>query len=84
MAMLRMPYNNAMRSGQGVNSFTQQLCMIEAVTKKTKAQKLLEAARDSGDDLADDPDGPGPPVGTGQTVNYSSRFVDKISDVTRK
>ena len=82
MTMLRMPYNNAMRLGQGVNSFTQQLCMIDAVTKKTKAEKMLDAARESGNDLEDDADGPGPPVGISQIVSYSSRFVDKVSDVT--
>lgn len=71
MAMLRMPYNNAMRLGQGVNSFTQQLCMIDAVKKSTQA---LVPEDDEGDDI-------GPPLGISQIVSYSSRFVNKVSDV---
>lgn len=69
MAMIRVPYNNAMRLGQGVNSFTQQLCILEAVKKPTTQP------------ADDDPPDTSPPMGISQIVSYSSRFVDKVSDV---
>lgn len=31
MALLLAPYNNAMRLGQGFNSYTQQVCIDDAV-----------------------------------------------------
>ena len=31
MALLIAPYNNAMRLGQGFNSYTQQICIDDAV-----------------------------------------------------
>ena len=68
MAMLRAPYNNAMRLGQGVNSFTQQLCILDTVTK-------------GADNDAQSVDDSRPGLGISQIVSYSSRFVDKVSDV---
>ncbi|ETI27792.1 hypothetical protein G647_00241 [Cladophialophora carrionii CBS 160.54] len=67
--MLRAPYHNAMRLGQGFNTFTQQLCMNDAVSK---ADELRE----------DDSITQRGSAGVSQIVQYSSRFVDKLSDVT--
>jgi hypothetical protein len=33
MGLLTAPYNNAMRLGSGLNSYTQQLCINNAVIK---------------------------------------------------
>ncbi|CAO2650018.1 Nn.00g013100.m01.CDS01 [Neocucurbitaria sp. VM-36] len=68
MSQLLAPYNNSMRLGQGFNSFTQQICMNDAVVQ--------------GDPV---PDPPAPIDGSkriSQIVSYSSRFVDKLSDIT--
>lgn len=73
--MLRAPYNNAMRLGQGFNSFTQQLCMLDAVGKQSVAVVDNSAAEEYGDQ---------PPLGISQIVSYSSKFVDKVSDVTSR
>ena len=75
MAMIRVPYNNAMRLGQGVNSFTQQLCMLKAVKKPA----MPEPSEDF--DVSDDPEDA---LGISQIVSYSSRFVDKVSEVMSK
>ncbi|XP_014562071.1 hypothetical protein COCVIDRAFT_22035 [Bipolaris victoriae FI3] len=69
MAMLLAPYNNSMRLGQGFNSFTQQICMTDAVTQGT---------HDVPSPYSEDQQ----PKGISQIVSYSSRFVDKLSDVT--
>lgn len=68
MAQILAPYNNAMRLGQGFNSFTQKICMNDAVVKGSTVTD-----RASSDDR---------PKGISQIVSYSSRFVDKLSDVT--
>ena len=65
--MLRAPYHNAMRLGQGFNSFTQQLCMLDSVQAEYN-DEFSDAAQ--------------PGLGISQIVSYSSRFVDKVSDVT--
>ena len=39
MAQLLAPYNNAMRLGQGFNSYTQQICLDQAVLPDTKAKE---------------------------------------------
>ncbi|EMD85057.1 hypothetical protein COCC4DRAFT_31650 [Bipolaris maydis ATCC 48331] len=67
MAMLLAPYNNSMRLGQGFNSFTQQICMTDAVTQ--------------GEDVPSPYSEDQQPKGISQIVSYSSRFVDKLSDV---
>lgn len=69
MAMLLAPYNNSMRLGQGFNSFTQQIYMTDAVTQGT---------HDVPSPYSEDQQ----PKGISQIVSYSSRFVDKLSDVT--
>jgi len=68
MAQLLAPYNNSMRLGQGFNSFTQQICLNEAVVR--------------GEDLSDPSDNSDGSKGISQIVSYSSRFVDKLSDIT--
>ncbi|KAF3008205.1 hypothetical protein E8E14_008744 [Neopestalotiopsis sp. 37M] len=99
MAMTLAPYNNAMRLGMGFNSYTQQLCVNDAVVKpnKSRAQEkdLINRA------IAGDASGkvPDTPAGTGddgrrigtvsrtvggvsQTVTWSTKFVDSLSEVT--
>ncbi|EUC40362.1 hypothetical protein COCMIDRAFT_108993 [Bipolaris oryzae ATCC 44560] len=62
------PYNNSMRLGQGFNSFTQKIRMTDAVTEaKSESSSRSEDQQ---------------PKGISQIVSYSSRFVDKLSDVT--
>lgn len=73
MAVLLAPYNNAMRLGQGFNSYTQQICLSNAVKRAEKSED---------DDGAYTKDVPGEKPGVSQIVSYSSRFVDKLSDVT--
>ncbi|KAF5847648.1 hypothetical protein GGP41_000327 [Bipolaris sorokiniana] len=68
MAMLLAPYNNSMRLGQGLNLFTQQICMTDAVAQ--------------GEDVSSPYSEDQKPKGISQIVSYSSRFVDKLSDVT--
>ncbi|KAK0624296.1 hypothetical protein B0T14DRAFT_426729, partial [Immersiella caudata] len=63
-----VPYNESMRLGQGFNSFLQVPCILDAV-------EISETPRASGR--------PADPKGVSQSVSYSSRFVDKISDVVR-
>ncbi|KAF2811813.1 uncharacterized protein BDZ99DRAFT_569774 [Mytilinidion resinicola] len=63
MALLLAPYNDSMRLGRGFNSYTQTMCIDQAV----------EIAQD--DIISVRPDNPS------QVVSYSSRFVDKLSEV---
>ncbi|TGJ82973.1 hypothetical protein E0Z10_g5809 [Xylaria hypoxylon] len=68
--LLLAPYNDSIRLGQGFNSFLHKPCIDGAVT--IPEDVLQPQAVRAG--------------GTGnvsQTVSYSSRFVDKISDVVR-
>lgn len=131
MSQLLAPYNNAMRLGQGFNSYTQQILLDRAVLPSHYKQSIqppkptvlgtgieesspaerVESVQSltSGDDdsqqeallrqdLKDEnyqntggifsETGGGPravnvrPWSTPQIVTYSSRFVDKLSDVT--
>ncbi|CVL08477.1 uncharacterized protein FPRN_13219 [Fusarium proliferatum] len=68
--VLLAPYNDSMHLGQGFNSFLQQPCIDRAV-KLTQADLQTQAARAGG------------PSNASQVVSYSSRFVEKISDVVR-
>lgn len=43
MAQLLAPYNNSMRLGQGFNSYTQQICLDQAVLLNTDEEKTLTA-----------------------------------------
>ncbi|KAJ9613426.1 hypothetical protein H2200_003368 [Cladophialophora chaetospira] len=69
MAQLLAPYNNSMRLGQGFNSYTQQICIDNAV-----ARGPPQAARNN--------NSTGNQTGVSQIVSYSSRFVEKLSDIT--
>ena len=131
MAQRLAPYNNSMRLGQGFNSYTQQICLDQAVLCSSRLEKDIapgraqEPARNASvkiisDGPAEDPKPKVPidqnfalveqelkqyanpaddvlketPSRTGtailtvepwvkpQIVTYSSRFVDKLSDVT--
>ncbi|KAJ9654163.1 hypothetical protein H2201_009039 [Coniosporium apollinis] len=63
MALLLAPYNDSMRLGMGFNSYTQIMCIDQAV--EITAGNTVTAR-------ADNPS---------QVVSYSSRFVEKLSDV---
>ena len=74
--LLLVPYNDSMRLGQGFNSFLQVPCVDNAVT--FDESRVVADSSNTG------------PTGVSQTVScssnqttYSSRFVDKISDVAR-
>ncbi|KAF2007639.1 hypothetical protein P154DRAFT_152 [Amniculicola lignicola CBS 123094] len=67
MAQMLAPYNNAMRLGQGFNSYTQKTCIDGAVGPKIDEPK--EAVSASQKEVS-------------QIVSYSSRFVEKLSDIT--
>ncbi|KAH6640374.1 hypothetical protein F5144DRAFT_626551 [Chaetomium tenue] len=70
VALLIAPYNDAMTLGQGYNSFLQVPCIDGAVEIPENSLKT-QAVRAGG-------------VGNvSQVVSYSSRFVEKISDVVR-
>ncbi|KAJ7132375.1 hypothetical protein C8R44DRAFT_773919 [Mycena epipterygia] len=72
MALLLAPYNDAMRLGTGFNSFTQELCVNNAVKLETEDQcPPLHC-----DSMA------APNGGNAQEVTWTARFVDKISQVT--
>ncbi|KAG9495540.1 hypothetical protein J7337_013789 [Fusarium musae] len=66
--ILIAPYNDSMRLGQGYNSFLHRPCVLNAV-------KFTDPKKDSPNLKQRD--------NTSQTVDYSSRFVDKISEVAK-
>jgi hypothetical protein len=69
-ALLIVPYNDSMRLGQGYNSFLQIPCIDGAV-------EILENSLETQGVRA------GGVGNVSQVVSYSSRFVEKISDVVR-
>ncbi|KAJ7132376.1 hypothetical protein C8R44DRAFT_773923 [Mycena epipterygia] len=75
MALLSAPYNDAMRLGMGFNSFTQQLCVNDAV--KLASGRSSHRCPPPHYDSTAAPDG-----GNAQEVAWTARFVDKISQVT--
>ncbi|KAJ7700955.1 hypothetical protein B0H16DRAFT_1332585 [Mycena metata] len=75
MAYLLAPYNSAMRLGMGFNSFTQQLCINDAVKTKdnqTATERNLRPQYKKGEMDSS----------TSQVVTWSAKFVDRISEVT--
>lgn len=70
MATSYAPYSNAMRLGQGFNSYAQTVCIDNAVLFDTHPSKVSGSA-------SADADGDGKK----QVVTYSAGFVDKLSDV---
>ncbi|RSL47245.1 hypothetical protein CEP54_013484 [Fusarium duplospermum] len=85
MALQLAPYNNAMRLGQGFNSYTQQICLTDAVMRPSDAPNGKKTIKVGDDALTKPTDGtetPKPKQGVSQIVSYSSRFVEKLSDIT--
>ncbi|OQD87272.1 hypothetical protein PENANT_c006G02155 [Penicillium antarcticum] len=68
MATILAPYNTAMRLGTGFNSFTQQLCIDNAVVRDENAAVALEIELKERD--------------IPQEVTYKTSIVDKVTDVT--
>ncbi|KAH6880764.1 hypothetical protein B0T10DRAFT_446462 [Thelonectria olida] len=66
MATLLAPYNTAMQLGSGFNSYTQQLCINDAVVRDNGDAPAVEQIRKS---LA-------------QEVTYKTSIIDKVTDVT--
>lgn len=69
VGLLLAPYNDSMRLGQGFNSFLQEPCLNNAVSFDEK-DIVVENAPAKGAKVS-------------QVVSYSSRFVERISDVVR-
>lgn len=67
--LLLVPYNESMRLGQGFNSFLQVPCIDNAVLVDQDRVVVEKSTACAGC--------------ISQVVSYSSRFVDKISDVVR-
>jgi hypothetical protein len=107
MAQLLAPYHNGMRLGQGFNSYTQQICLDNAVLidnnqhrsrvreyyvpddlhHATKQNMLPPLKEDNSHGLitmggTDEEKPKLQPWVKPQIVTYSSRFVDKLQDVT--
>ncbi|KAJ7268391.1 hypothetical protein C8J57DRAFT_1509577 [Mycena rebaudengoi] len=83
MALLLAPYNDAMRLGMGFNSFTQQLCVNDAVRlaggkQEIPTDKSLRPQYQPG--LMTAPDGSN--LDISQNVTWTAKFVDKMSEVT--
>ena len=81
IGLLLVPYNSSMRLGQGFNSFLQVPCVDNAMAFDESKVVVDSGVVDSGN---------AGPTGVSQVVScsadqttYSSRFVDKISDVAR-
>lgn len=68
VGILLAPYNDSMRLGQGYNSFLHTPCVHDAV--KIEDGNIVTKPADSAGKVS-------------QVVNYSSRFVDKISEVAK-
>lgn len=66
MAPLLAPYNSSMRLGSGFNSYTQQLCVDDAVRKGN----------------SEPPEPTKPEDGVAQSVIYKTSVIDKMSDIT--
>ncbi|KAF7317696.1 hypothetical protein MKEN_00857300 [Mycena kentingensis (nom. inval.)] len=84
MALLLAPYNDAMRLGMGFNSFTQQLCINDAVRLADGKDGIpatdnhLRPIYKQGQMTAAD----GGNVDISQDVVWTAKFVDRISEVT--
>lgn len=69
--LLLAPYNDSMHLGQGFNSFLQVPCLNNAVTFASDQSKAVVESAKAGT------------IDASQVVSYSSRLVEKISDVVR-
>ena len=68
MGIILAPYDDSMRLGQGYNSFLHAPCVYDAVRINQDRIGQKPASSDGS---------------VSQNVNYSSRFVDKMSDVVK-
>ena len=86
MSQLIAPYNNSMRLGQGFNSYTHQNGLLDAVgIRKTDTYTPSHSSNSyDHDENEDEENGLGRPAEKAQIVSYSTRFVEKISDVVSK
>jgi hypothetical protein len=74
MATLLAPYNSAMQLGTGFNSFTQQLCVNNAVIARPDNRSVAKA--DTQDERSKDI------KDIAQDVNYKASVVSKVTDIT--
>ena len=84
MALVLAPWNDSMQLGMGFNSYTQKIC-LDGVMKVTPISEADNSA-EKNDPFPDDPTKPDPPPPSSsgpvsQVVSYSSRIVDKLSDI---
>ncbi|KAJ6538432.1 hypothetical protein DFH09DRAFT_930393 [Mycena vulgaris] len=82
MALLLAPYNDAMRLGMGFNSFTQQLCINDAVKLAAGREAVSNQSFRPQYRLGTMTGADGGNVDISQDVTWTAKFVDKISEVT--
>ncbi|KAI0103973.1 hypothetical protein GGR51DRAFT_523062 [Nemania sp. FL0031] len=70
MAYLLAPYNDSMRLGQGFNSYFHQLCIDGAVDIPEDSIQTQPVCANSASNV-------------GQNISYSSRSIEKVSDLVR-
>jgi hypothetical protein len=87
MAQLVAPFNNSMRLGQGFNSYTHQIRLHNAVTVAPHGYAGTPQSSDSdpawmhADERDQRYEDDEESEEKSQIVTYSTRFVDKISEV---
>ncbi|KAJ5360780.1 hypothetical protein N7517_009971 [Penicillium concentricum] len=74
MSLQTAPYNDSMRIGSGFNSYTQQLCIDNAVIKGDKSPATEDDLKPKLYDANGD--------GVSQQVTFTSKFVENSSDIT--
>ncbi|KAI0340777.1 hypothetical protein BDW22DRAFT_1359593 [Trametopsis cervina] len=81
MVLLLAPYNEAMRLGMGFNSFTQHLCINDAVKAPGNTPVTEQSLRpqQEHDTTANADRGNG---NIAQEVSWTAKFVDRLSEVT--
>ena len=88
MSQLIAPYKNSMRLGQRFNSYTHQNSLLNAITIKrtdTYTPSHSSTSHDHDEDEDEDEEiGRERPAEKEQIVSFSTRFVEKISDVAKK
>ncbi|KAI0339504.1 hypothetical protein BDW22DRAFT_1336068 [Trametopsis cervina] len=82
MAFLLAPYNEAMRLGMGFNSFTQQLCINDAVKAAPGQAPITEQSLRPQYKRGTMTSVDGGNVNVVQEVSWTAKFVDRISEVT--
>lgn len=69
MATQLVPYNTAMQLGSGFNSFTQTLCINNAVLRETESAAGIQGTESDEKRVA-------------QSVTYKTCVIEKATDVT--